>query len=159
MGLNISAAPSAGPLSVTNTNLTREPCPRRFDKQSKPPVREMTCNLPGCSDHLRIEGLRECCCEPCSCGAPIASSVGGGIPYAKPSILQCGRRAGGYEGTSRREITVAPHSDPDYSEVGISSGGMNKESSEFVRRRGPRTLRRFEGRRRGEGASGSGDLL
>jgi hypothetical protein len=24
-------------------------------------VREMTCNLPGCSDHLRIEGLREYC--------------------------------------------------------------------------------------------------
>jgi hypothetical protein len=47
MGLNISAAPSTGALLVRNINLTREPCPRRFDKQSKPPVREMTCNLPG----------------------------------------------------------------------------------------------------------------
>ena len=121
-------------------------------------MREMTCNLPGCSDHLRIEGLREYGLRAMLV-APRLASVGGGMPYAKPSILQCGRRAGNHERTSRREITVAPYSDPDYSEVGISSGGMNKDSSEFVRRRGPRTLRRFEGRRRGEGASGSGDLL
>jgi hypothetical protein len=34
---------------------------------------------------------------------------------------------------------IAPHSHPDYSEVGISSAGMNgpnKDSSEFLRRRG-----------------------
>jgi hypothetical protein len=70
------------------------------------------------------------------------------MPYAKPSILQSWRRAGGYERTSRREITVAPHSDPEHSEVGTWSAGMNKDSSEFVRR-GRGHCERFEGRRRG----------
>src|SRR5271155_3420597 len=47
MGPNISAAPRTDPLRVRNINFTREPCSRGFDRESKPPVREMICNLPG----------------------------------------------------------------------------------------------------------------
>src|SRR5229473_4950190 len=47
MGLNISAAPSTDPPQVRNISFTRQPCSRGSGKQSKPPVREITCNLPG----------------------------------------------------------------------------------------------------------------
>src|SRR5580704_11252907 len=85
-------------------------------------------------------------------------ALAAGMPYAKPSILQSWRRAGGYERTSRREITVAPHSDPEHSEVGTWSAGMNKDSSEFVRRgvADIASVLRAEGA--GERASGSDDL-
>ena len=45
-GRSISAMPTTGPLWVRNVNLTATPCCTAPGRNSKPPLREMTCSSP-----------------------------------------------------------------------------------------------------------------